>query len=284
MGCGMTLNTSRYFNGSTAGGSYSTSVNLSTSGAATPVQGTLQLLFTASDNDGLALAWLQRNGDLVGEMALSGTKVSGTFSTPYFTPGTADQYTVTVYDVYGNRASSARTVTPATGTTRAPQPYITMTPAVALPGEAVRYDASSSTDPDGNTSTMKVEWDFDGDGVYDTAPSTVQWIIGTATTPGTQFVSVRTTDATSAVAVSSAVAFHVHKPSLGIALSAGNVPGLSWDTKCGFTYQLQDSADLTAWSPLTLANAAGDGTDFSYLAPAPITGARFFKVSAQKSN
>ena len=63
-----TLNVSRYFNRDrTFTDNVAPSVTLTTTSATpTPVNGQLQVSFQASDTSGLALAWLMRNGNVVG--------------------------------------------------------------------------------------------------------------------------------------------------------------------------------------------------------------------------
>src|SRR4029434_804280 len=110
----------RYFN---ASNSFSDNtlptLNVSTSGTNTPVNGLVQLNFTASDSGGLSAAWLILNGDLVGEMALAGTSTTQTFATAYYTPGQTNQYTVSVFDLQGNKRSAETSVIPRTGFNRA---------------------------------------------------------------------------------------------------------------------------------------------------------------------
>ncbi len=49
---------------------------------------------------------------------------------------------------------------------RAPTASFTATPTTALTGVAIAFNASASTDPDGTIA--KYEWDFDGNGTYET--------------------------------------------------------------------------------------------------------------------
>ena len=70
------------------------SLTILTSGAVSPVAGSLRIHFQASDDLGLASALLlrlQQYWIVLGEMEVLGTSVSGMFETPYYTPGQNDQ-------------------------------------------------------------------------------------------------------------------------------------------------------------------------------------------------
>src|SRR3954471_18127963 len=53
------------------------------------------------------------------------------------------------------------------GATRPPPPAVSASPAVVAPGRAVTFDASASTDPEGQQ--LRYEWDLDGNGSFETA-------------------------------------------------------------------------------------------------------------------
>ncbi len=70
-----------------------------------------------------------------------------------------------------------------------PTASFTFTPDDPVAGEAVTFDASSSTDPDGEI--VSYEWDFDADGIADESGLASTW---TFTTPGDYSVSLTVTD------------------------------------------------------------------------------------------
>ena len=59
-------------------------------------------------------------------------------------------------------------------------------------GEAIAFNASGSKDPDGTIA--KYEWDFDGNGTYETNGGSNPPISHTYATPGTYTVGLRVTD------------------------------------------------------------------------------------------
>ena len=157
-----TLNVSRYFNrDKTFTDNVAPSVTLTTAtGSATPVNGQLQVSFSASDLSGLALAWLMRNGNVIGDTALSGSNETFTFNTPFYTAGTTDTFSIVVYDSQGNRTQRDISLTPRTGFNAAPQPSIALFPSTIIPGQFVRFDASSTVDPNDALSTLKFAWEM----------------------------------------------------------------------------------------------------------------------------
>jgi hypothetical protein len=146
-------------------------VTLHTSGTVDPVDGLLVLEFTATDDQGLYSALVRRGGQLFGEMVLSGTEVTTSFAIPFFRPGVEDTFTVQVYDTESNRANASATITVPEGVNRAPHPWFTITPFVAEPGTELLLDASSSNDSEDGNASILYEWDLDGDGTFDTSPS-----------------------------------------------------------------------------------------------------------------
>jgi hypothetical protein len=206
----LALNTSRYFNPSqTAGETTRPVLNVQTSGSVSPVNGLLQVSFTANDATGLAAALLRRNGETIGELSLTGNAASTSFMTPYYTPGQNDNFTVSVYDVFGNRRDVEVAINVATGFNRAPQPYIDLNRATVSLGQPAQLTAAQSTDPGGSTSSVQVEWDFNSDGVFDTEPTTTKTLTRVFDAPGNYRITARLTDAQGAASVSAPIVLHV---------------------------------------------------------------------------
>ncbi len=197
-GTALALSTSRYLNPAVvAPETNAPAVSVPTAGSVAPVNGQLQVAFTASDASPLATALLTRNGDLIGELALGGvaTSVSQTFATPFYTPGQTDTFAVVVYDVHGNRRSVSTTVTPSAGGNRAPRPFARLSSSTVTATRPITLSASQSTDPDGSpVSALRFEWDLDGDGTFDTAPSASAALTTSFAQPGVRRVRVRVTD------------------------------------------------------------------------------------------
>lgn len=255
----LALNPSRYFN-SDIGETTKPILTDVTTGAVTIVAGRIEISFTASDSSGLVAAWLTRGGDLVGEMPLAGTSVKTQFSTPYFTPGAANSYAVAVFDRFGNKLSVGTTITPASGPNCAPQPSIRIQPPTPLAGETVVLDAGASTDPESGASVLKVEWDLDGDGQFDTPPTTTKTFNLPLPLHGNRYISARITDPSNATAVSTRLALHTHRPPTTMAAGqASNTVDLIWLSKLGFVYQAQRSPNLLTWSSTGLPLQHGNG-------------------------
>jgi YD repeat-containing protein len=73
-----------------------------------------------------------------------------------------------------------------------PTASFTTSPTFVKKGEPISFDASSSKDPDG--SVTKYEWDFDGNGVYETSGGSNPVISHSYATVGTYSVGLRVTD------------------------------------------------------------------------------------------
>ncbi len=166
----LVLNTSRYFNPERVytDNTQPTLTVQSAGNIAPTTSGHLQINFTASDASGLSSAFLRRGGESIGELRLTG---SGAFSftTPYYNPGQNEEYNVAVYDMQGNVRSQTVQITPGMSANRAPQPSISLSESIIDPGELVTFDATRSIDPNHSLSLVNVEWDFNFDGIYDTA-------------------------------------------------------------------------------------------------------------------
>lgn len=208
----LVLNVSRYFQpGSVPGDDTLPTVTVSTSGTVTPVGGKVVIEFSASDATGLAAALLRLGGDTIDEMPLTGTSVSTSFATPHYSPGASNNYQVSVYDLRGNRRNVDRTLTPMTGLNRAPRPNFKVTTSTIAPGATLVFDAGATSDPDHAASTVTVEWDLDGDGVFDTAPTTVKTLTTSFSNVGIRRIGLRATDPAGASTLATPIAVHVQR-------------------------------------------------------------------------
>jgi len=206
----LALNESQYFNPTeVVTNSVRPTLTVHTSGSVNPAGGLLQVSFTANDSTGLAAALLRRNGDTVAELALSGPSTSTSFSTAFYTPGQNDKYMVSVYDVFGNRKDAEVTINVATGFNRAPQPVIDLSRGMITAGQSAQLSATRSTDPGGSIASAVVEWDFNGDGLFDTAPTTAKTLSKVFDAPGNYRITARLTDTLGAAAISAPIVLQV---------------------------------------------------------------------------
>jgi hypothetical protein len=208
----LVLNSSRYFN---AGPFTDNTLPQFTTPLAitpTPANGSLRISITASDAGGLASAVLQgdanpfdgidTDADAFDQVSLTGTSASVTFNTPYYVPGRTNRFTVFAYDRQGNRTRVTATVVPNATANRAPVASLRVNPEIVAAGETVTLDASPSSDPDHPLSDLRVEWDLDNDGVFDTARSTSKVLTTSFSTPGSRVIRLRVTDPLGARSVS----------------------------------------------------------------------------------
>jgi hypothetical protein len=203
------LSTSRYFNfGNAFNDDTRPVLSVTTSGSVTPVNGLLPIAFSGSDSSGLSAAVLLRGGEVIGQMPLSGNSVNETFRTAYYDPAQAIEYEVLLFDRQGNRQSRTVTVTPNAAGNRAPRPSISVDHSIVRIGQSILLKGAASSDPD-NTGGLRVEWDLNGDGVFDTGPSPALNFRTTFTTPGTRQVFARISDALGASTVSAPIALRV---------------------------------------------------------------------------
>lgn len=206
----LVLNVHRLFNPATTySDNTKPALSITSSGSVAPVNGLLPINFTASDAGGLAFALLRLDGNTVGEMLLSSTSTSTAFNTAWYTAGATNSFSISVYDVNGNRQNADVTLTPMAGSNAAPRPFITIKPSCAAPGENVTFSAQQSVDPGASIASTQVEWDLNNDGIYDTAPTTTKTYVTTFPNPGTRLVRARLTDSLGAVTVSTPVALRI---------------------------------------------------------------------------
>jgi hypothetical protein len=251
-GSALVLNVSRYFNPDrTYTDNTKPTLTITTTGTNSPVNGLLQIGFTASDMSGLSAALLVLNGEAVGEMPLSGTSVTQTFATAYYTPGETNDYILNVWDTQGNKQSTHTYIVPQTGFNRAPKPFIKLSTSTAFVGQNVTLNASTSTDPDGSLASVQAEWDLDGDGAFDTAPTTSKTLTTNFTRAGDRLIRCRLTDDLGAHAISAPLALRVLYPTLEIT-KLGSAIQISWSTNAaGFVLQSAPVIPAANWQTVT---------------------------------
>lgn len=255
-GSALALSVSRYFNPPRAyTDNTKPSLTVATKGTNAPVEGLLQIGFTVSDASPLRSASLQLNGDLVDEMPLYGKSTNTAFLTASYTPGQTNNYTVSVFDEQGNKQTADTAIFVRPGYNRAPQPTLTLSSATVLVGQSVTLNASASTDPGGSSGGMQVEWDLDGDLVFDTPPTTVKSLAYRFDSPGDRLIRARLTDTAGAKTVSTPLPLRINAPALAI-LSTGNMVQISWASAAsGFVLQSSSLGSLIDWSTNTAAPA-----------------------------
>ena len=106
----------------------------------------------------------------------------------FSTPG-EHQVGLRVTDDEGATATTTRTVTVQN---RAPSASFTASPNPAPSGQAVTFDASGSSDPDGEV--VKHEWDLNGDGSYETDGGAATTVSHSFESAGSHQVGLRVTD------------------------------------------------------------------------------------------
>lgn len=257
------------------------SLTVSTQGAASLVNGLLPVQFSAADDRGLATAWLMWQGDMVGEIALSGKDVDQQFTTEYFDVGVERTYTVAVFDVEGNKTNQDVAITASGKSDAAPRPFLRVTPPVMFQGESFVLDASGSSDPDESAAGLLVEWDLDGDGFFDTTPTTSKTYTVVANDPGPTPIRSRITDGTGNSTVSTAFFVDPHAPALR-ATTSGGFSAIEWDSAFGFTYQVQLSATLKTWTTKYLPLSHGDGSVQQYQPSSGEARVEFYRLESEK--
>jgi hypothetical protein len=117
---------------------------------------------------------------------------------------------------------------------RPPAPAVSASPAVVAPGRAVTFDASASTDPEGQQ--LRYEWDLDGNGSFETAGGMTP--AATRAYPGSTTLTarVRVSDPHGSSAVAGAL---VRVDGVRPVLSQLRVRGSS------ITYRLSEAARVT---------------------------------------
>ena len=256
-GQALALSTSRYFNPvEYAPETNSPAISVSTTGSVVPVNGLLDISFAASDDTGLSCALLLDNGDQIGEMTLSGTSTTSTFETPYYTKGQTDSFTVRVYDVYGNRRDASVSITPTTGYNAAPKPFVRLSTSTLDVGQSLLLSASSTSDPDDPASSLTVEWDLNGDGVFDTVPTTTKTLTLSFAEAGTRLIRARITDPHGAQSLSTPIAIRIFGAPTDITLSPS---GVAENQPAGTVVGTFTTSDPNPAHTFTYALVSGDG-------------------------
>lgn len=271
----LALNTSRYFN-SGAGDSTIPSVTATTSGNAEASGGCIEIPFTASDASGLAAYWMSWRGDLVAEGALQGTTTDISVRTPYFDAGAANNYTISVFDVFGNKTNLDVSRTVSSTTQVSLRPAIRVTPHVALAGELVTLNEYA-------TSGASFEWDTDGDGIFETQTGSSKSLSFVPAWTGARMVRVRTSRNSGEWSQSTPVPLYVHRPAKQHQLEAESYV-ISWRESVGLVYETQDSSDLR--QPWRVAKASTSKTTAgTVLKSMPKTeNTAFYRVRYAKDN
>ncbi len=188
-------------------------VEIQTSGDIAPFNGLLQIDFLATDNQALhaaLLTWETDEGFVIAdELPLTGTSVQSSFLIPYFNAERTNRYRLTVFDQQGLRHTAETTILPQATLNRSPQPFISALPIVAGLGQDIVFNASATFDPEFSANLLEIQWDFDGDGNYDTVPTTDLVVTNRYFTIGSRLVRARVTDPAGATAVSAPIAVNV---------------------------------------------------------------------------
>jgi hypothetical protein len=99
-------------------------------------------------------------------------------------------------------------ITPQAAGNLAPQPIVRMGQSIIRTNESITFNVSETTDPDGS-GRLRVEWDLDGDGTFDTVASTNLSLTTSFDTPGGRMVVARVIDGAGASALSMPVPIRV---------------------------------------------------------------------------
>jgi hypothetical protein len=191
------LDSSRFFNPDQSfTDAVAPAIEILTSGTALPVKGLCEITYSALDSDSiLGGALLIRAGQVVADTSLDMPAVAGTIATYDYTNGGPEDWNMVVIDRQGNSSVSPSVrIQCAPGYNHAPQPSIQVIPTKVGVGEQVRLDAGGSSDPGGNWATLTVRWDLDGDGSFDTVPTTLESLVITYSQPGIYQVVAELTD------------------------------------------------------------------------------------------
>jgi len=137
-----------------------------------------------------------------------------------------------------------------------PIPRFSVTPASGNVSTTFAFDASNSTDDRDPPSSLQVRWDFEGDGVWDTAWSTNKNATHTYAIPGRYVVSVQVMDFGGLTSMA-ADAVDVAALPLGVRISANPVSG-ALPLLVDFT-----STVTGGWPPFQYEWHFGDGTTAS---------------------
>jgi Bacterial Ig domain len=183
------LNQSHYFNTNKIVNA-PPSLNSNTSGNVTPMNGLLTIDFAYTGSVNLAYAQLiNQNGDVIDEMILNQLSGNANFKTPYYTAGQNNTYRIALGDSEGNRSISPSFVLNVSiGANQAPLPFLK----ISYPNSPSSFSSASTTDP--NNDAFLTEFDFNNDGIFDTAPSYISEVSYSIPQQGPYLSSIRVTD------------------------------------------------------------------------------------------
>jgi hypothetical protein len=249
----LALNYSRYFatTGSFPNNTPPT-VSISTQSPASPNNGTIVLGYSATDSSGLRAAQLVLNGDIVEQQSLSGTTITTTFRTERFKLGERNNFEVFVWDAQGNRGRAMLELfIPNSTANTSPQPFVTTPNTTVRPGSPVAFDAFWTVD---DKDGLRVEWDLDGNGVFEVGPRSTLSITTSYAMPGIRLVRARVTDAHGVKSVSEALPIRVAKSNTAPVLALS-----------GSTDYREDSVAVVIASDATLSDATSSNFNLGSL-------------------
>jgi len=195
------LNENQYFNKNKTVNSTPT-IGILTSGNVSPINGLLNIRFTAADIDTVAYALLvNQSGDVIDELALNSPQSDTTFKTVYYSAG-YNSFSIVVGDKQGNRTtSSSFTLAIAAGINQVPKPFLKILyPNIPYTGNSTLFNASLTSDP--NNDSFLTEFDFNNDGIFDTTPSSNPTIFYDIPQIGPYMSRIRVTDSQGASFIS----------------------------------------------------------------------------------
>jgi hypothetical protein len=203
-GSALMLNESYYFNRYRKPSYYGQNLTVLTNGTVSPAAGLLNIRFTAFCSDSISYAHLYNgSGELIDELALKGLNVDATFKTPYYQAGASNSFSIAIGDRQGNRTVFPGFTLSVTAGNQAPKPFFKILyPTAPYPGNATLFDATATSDPNGDSFTT--EYDFNNDGIFDTPPVFSTYFYNIPQT-GPYLARIRVTDPQGASAISSPI-------------------------------------------------------------------------------
>lgn len=203
-GSALQLSESHFFNRDKIVNS-SPSLTVLTSGQVEPIDGLLNFHFIAYDTDNISYAQLtDPNGNQIDEMVFNASSVDAYFKTPYYTSGTSGSFTITVCDKQGNRTRISTYITIPDGFNQAPKAFLKIFyPNAPGSSNSSIFDASYTVDENGDSFTA--EFDFNNDGIFDTAPLSPASVNYNIPQTGPYLTRVRVTDSNGASFISSPI-------------------------------------------------------------------------------
>jgi hypothetical protein len=133
---------------------------------------------------------------------------------------------------------------------------------------------------------LRVEWDLDGDGQFDTAPTTTKTFNLALPINGNRYILARITDPSNSTAISAPLALHAHRPFVEI--TRGQVMGttyVSWTSKLGFVYRPQRATNLQSWVFTDVATQLGNGAVLQqpFILPGELD-SEFYRIVFSRAN